>query len=307
MQQLFSLGRRLSPCRAPVFLLLVGLSHSVAQTPVQAMASLETANVFADGTFEELDANQQPRHWSPMDGHTSSISEEGGNHFLRLKNEQDGTTQAVFCELPVDATWKTLELRVRLRLMAAGGHKPIARLNCIFVKADGQKVRVQSLELLPTLARSKPWDGYSARIAVPRGTVSLRLQPELVNSGQADFDDIQVLPNTLHFAGIPLRDGIMQQDFETRGAHGTPEGWDLSDTRRMKILDEDGNHFLRLRNDQAKDTLEVDAIVRLDPTWKRVKLTARLRGSALRIGPERTDNARLATVFLDEALNRVGP
>jgi hypothetical protein len=96
---------------------------------------------------------------------------------------------------------------------------------------------------------------------------------------------------------------VLNGDFETRSATGAIAGWTLPEG--TQVLEEGGNHFVRLQQAQAGNGW-LSQKVPLSPEWSRVKISGRVRLSGLRKGDADYKTARLQFNFEDAKGQRVG-
>ncbi|HEX8834560.1 MAG TPA: hypothetical protein VF719_10190, partial [Abditibacteriaceae bacterium] len=89
------------------------------------------------------------------------------------------------------------------------------------------------------------------------------------------------------------------------GTFETPNGWKGLDGAKS-IVEEKGNHFLRVKNDNPEDVVIVDARIPLEPTWKRVTMSAKIRGTIEARGKEGWYAPRLTFTFQDAEHKKVG-
>ena len=125
-------------------------------------------------------------------------------------------------------------------------------------------------------------------------------------TGTFDVDDIQITPlgqGDLAPASLPIRPGLPEGTFENLDDKGDPVGWTLG--TGITLMQEDGNHFLRLNNDDPNGTVLTDTFFKLDPAWRGIIVKARLRTN-IKTGPESYHNARLGYTFADAAGEKVG-
>src|SRR5213075_1276089 len=62
---------------------------------------------------------------------------------------------------------------------------------------------------------------------------------------------------------------------------GLPRGWNVQARYKpqVSLLNEGGNHFLRLTNPDASKIVFVDRKIMLDPSWVAVTVSARMRST----------------------------
>ncbi|MBV9469781.1 MAG: hypothetical protein JOZ57_11115, partial [Abitibacteriaceae bacterium] len=264
-------------------------------------------NEFPQGDFETLDAHGIVPGWGGgISAQIMKFMSEDGNHFLRLINLAPHGVLATEKYFSLEPAWRTLLLSVRIRASHPTGGNPDARLDFLFRNALGEWQLVAHPQLLPTVYRSGSWITLRTLVAVPRGAVQIKLTPAVLGLGTVDFDDIRIIPNPQIPADQLARQGPLQESFENLDGPHQARGWILEDDQRTEITAENGNHFLCLRNDKKPNYTAAILRVRLQPTWKRLRLAARLRAVNLVGGVESDETARLGCLFEDAAHNRVG-
>jgi eukaryotic-like serine/threonine-protein kinase len=75
---------------------------------------------------------------------------------------------------------------------------------------------------------------------------------------------------------------------------------------QVQIVRESGSRFIRLTNEDAAKTVFVDQKITVDPTWKAITVSARMRATNLKPGKSPSQDARVAFAFRDDADKRVG-
>lgn len=272
-------------------------------------APAKPANIFPAGDFEKLDAKGKPVGWRLADAAHMQLQHENGNHFLRLHNDKTPAFTNTNVAVKLDPLWKGLRLKARLRakgLKVGTEYYEDARLVTLFLGRTGQKTGPWAPGL--EIKADADWSEYEVELTIPQGAVHLQLSLQMINAvGTVDYDDIQLIPTTPLPDLVLTRGEPVHETFEHPDTQRQPLRWNLSDKRRMQLLDEDGNHFLRLRNDKVPALVSTTLRVRIAPDCQRPKLEARLRAQNLRVGAADTENARLATMFMDEAGDRVEP
>lgn len=85
-------------------------------------------------------------------------------------------------------------------------------------------------------------------------------------------------------------------------------GWFLHDRfkQQVQFLTEDGNRFVRLTNDDPAKTVFLDQRIPVDPNWKTVTVSARMRASNFKSGANSAQDGRVAFAFRDASDKRVG-
>jgi serine/threonine protein kinase len=85
-------------------------------------------------------------------------------------------------------------------------------------------------------------------------------------------------------------------------------GWFLHDRfkQQTQFLTEDGNRFVRLTNDDPAKTVFLDQRIHVEPNWRTVTVSARMRASNFKAGANPAHDGRVAFAFRDANDKRVG-
>jgi hypothetical protein len=85
-------------------------------------------------------------------------------------------------------------------------------------------------------------------------------------------------------------------------------GWSIHTKfkQQVQLRTEDGNRFLRLINDDPTKFVFVDQKVKIDPSWKAVTVSARMRTKNFISGKGSAQDARVAVAFRDVNDERIG-
>lgn len=90
--------------------------------------------------------------------------------------------------------------------------------------------------------------------------------------------------------------------FERLDPVGSPIGWDWTPYGNVSLAEEpSGNHYLRIAHELADRTVQAHARLPLDPTWKSLKVSARLKVSKLQMGSAPNLTAAVVLRFMDKA------
>ncbi|MBV9864893.1 MAG: hypothetical protein JO316_06055 [Abitibacteriaceae bacterium] len=261
---------------------------------------------FPEGTFEDVDKKGNPVGWVLGDRQHARVVEEEGNHFLRLTNNDPTATFYLENRVGLNPAWKSVKVRVRMRAKNLKVGKQTwesARLGFIFEKGIGE--RIGDYPDTPKLTTDSDWVNREVVVPVPPGATLINLQPiMMLTTGTFDLDDIQVIGNP-PLTTKTIRPGFPEGSFETLDDNGQPLGWELN-SPQIKVVEEDGNHFLRLTNQNPQVSVFVDNYFKLDPTWKAITLRVRERAKNLKAGTQPWENARLGYTFMNATGQRVG-
>ena len=89
--------------------------------------------------------------------------------------------------------------------------------------------------------------------------------------------------------------------FEQLDPVGNPTGWSWTPYGNVSLAQEpNGNHFLRITHELADRTVQAHARLPLDPAWKTLTASARMKVSGLRMGPAPNLTAAVVLRFMDK-------
>ncbi len=104
---------------------------------------------------------------------------------------------------------------------------------------------------------------------------------------------------------------IENGDFETLDAASQPKGWSLSPAvpgaeAAVSLAQEGNNHYVLLKAIGPGEGRKISRQVLVQPGWKSLKVTVRVRGKGLRSGPKEYEDAHIGLVFFDARNAEVG-
>jgi hypothetical protein len=94
-------------------------------------------------------------------------------------------------------------------------------------------------------------------------------------------------------------------NFETLGTNGRPTGWDTP-PRNSRVVHENGNHYMVINKTTGEELPWLSLTLPLDPSWQRLRLSAKMRVQNLKLGAEEWQNARVGLRWEDAAGQLVG-
>ena len=103
-------------------------------------------------------------------------------------------------------------------------------------------------------------------------------------------------------------DALINGSLEENDVDDGLAGWFIHDRFKpqAQILTESGNRFLRLTNTDPAKTVFADQRIRIDPAWKALNVSARMRATNFKAGKTPSQDARVAFAFRDEKDVRIG-
>jgi hypothetical protein len=185
----------------------VWLGHrpeSAAAHPVQmpsispTIARSMESSAIRNGSLEDVDDKGALAGWFIADRFKDSVQllDEGGNHFLRLKNDDPAKTVFVDQKISIEKGWKALTISARMRAtdFKAGKAAP-QDARVAFAFRDDKGNRVGSWPAVPEVKADSPWVDRTVTVDVPEGAKVLYMQLAMFYcTGAVDFDDIRVVP-----------------------------------------------------------------------------------------------------------------
>src|SRR5262249_44520599 len=101
---------------------------------------------------------------------------------------------------------------------------------------------------------------------------------------------------------------LVNGNMEAFGADDGLAGWAVPDRCKPQVqaIIENGNRFLRVTNDDTAHSVFADQTVKVDPSWKAVTVSARMRATNLKTGKTAAQDARVAYIFKDASGQRIG-
>ena len=146
----------------------------------------------------------------------------------------------------------------------------------------------------PPAAAPTPTPGEATRVATPPTPVSNVVAPKKSPASAP--------------ALIAGAEALTNGSMEASGADGGLTAWSFPERYKpqVKIVSEDGNRFLRLTNDEISHTVFVGQTIAVEPGWKAVTISARVRASNFALGKTVANDARVAFNFRDENGEHIG-
>jgi serine/threonine protein kinase len=171
---------------------------------------------------------------------------------------------------------------------------------------------VQAMRIKFSLTPRVIWYGCGAVAAAALITVGIFLAKGRSNTATASpassdstpmFASAPAKPATLMEQSNVVKNGSMEQGDSAGGV----SGWFIHERFKdvITVEHEAGNQFIRIKGDPTK-TIFADQQIPVDPNWKVINVSARMRAADFKSGKQPFQDARLAFAFKDEKGNRVG-
>jgi tRNA A-37 threonylcarbamoyl transferase component Bud32 len=294
-----------------------------AVVPTNASASVAAnSTALINGTMEEDDTDDGLAGWfiHPRFKEQVQILREGGDRFIRLTNDDPAKTVFIDQKIDVDPSWRVVTISARMRASNLKlGKLPSQDARVAIAFKDDADKRVGGWPAVPNLRADSPWVERVATADVPAGAKSLYVQLAIFNAtGTADFDDVKIVPQSAGGAtAIEASASAKPQADETDLAKvgsmedldgkGGVRGWKIQDRYKPQVtlMAEAGNHFLRAVNPDTEKLVYFERKIDLDPSWKSLKVSARMRAIDFKAAGSRQDG-RVELIFKDADGQRTG-
>src|SRR5439155_2676592 len=155
------------------------------------------------------------------------------------------------------------------------------------------------------LSRSGPARVSGAPAQPPIPPAGKSAKPQAAPTKQKPAPAPAAAPSAATVAGPDaVINGSMQGSDDDDGL----AGWFIHERFKpqAQVIVENGNRFLRLTNDDASRTVFADQTIKVDPSWKAVTVSARMRASNFQLGKVASQDGREAFAFHDAGGTRVG-
>jgi hypothetical protein len=134
---------------------------------------------------------------------------------------------------------------------------------------------------------------------VPRGSSQAELT--IVNdasAGEVHFDDISI--SSASDKMLPLEIINTAGHFEARTEDDTVIfGWRARVAGRVQLPESGGNFHLNLQGERRR-TAFAETVLAVEPTWKKLKVSCRMKSEFLEVGFSPTHTVKLVLEFVDE-------
>ena len=263
-------------------------------------------NIFPQGDFQKVAVGQIPPGWAAKPGIKARVQEINGKRWLAITNNTAKNWGTMLYNVPIGPDWKRVRVSAQLKtknLRRGADWWHTARLDFNFLDAKGQTVGYgRGLNLW----ENSDWTTLHKFINVPQNATNLSLELGLFYaSGELMIDNIRVEVNS-PLEGRPIRAGFPEGTFENTEGSGWPEGFEPWAPGDLKIVEENGNKFLRLTNNNPNASVGGVGRFQLPPEWKAFRLRAKMRAKNLKIGDKFWESARVTLKTTDTEGERAG-
>lgn len=309
-------------------LLSLLLAMLAAGTPP---ARADDKSLIPNGAFAlDADSDAWPDGWPRLTSGGSWQNEEG-KHFLRLQSSTEGETVMLYRPIPIPSDVRALELTFSGRCTnLVPGKQPWfdARILMDFKDVAGNKLPAKIA--VPFFRKNTDgWVQKTVKFLVPDGAATLDFMPSLfqVTSGTFDLTDIElrsVNPGPIQQAETAAKAASQQKaadvaavrrknaaallqkegslipnaTFEAdSNADAWPDTW--GKLKEGSWVEEEGNHFLRMQNQEPGKTVMIHRAVDIPEGVKALDLSWRWRVTNLKPGKEPWFDARFMLQFRD--------
>lgn len=299
----------------------LGIAACLAAWPVKCVVAQDAAPLISNTGFElDADGNGWPDGWAtPKEGGSREV--EDNNHFLRLSSPEAGKMVMLYQEIPIPAGVEALQVSWRQRVTGLKkGTSPWfdARFMMEFMDAQRQKV-AGSPKPVATGKDTEGWVEKSTSFLVPPGATTLKFMPCLfqVATGTFDIDDLVIKP----IDAEPVKQAVAEADAkraeetaaklagrqakaaQVLATNGTliPGGDFEAAAGKKNIVEEEGNHFLRLQTTEPGKMVMDYRTIDVPADAKALQLTWKQRVTGLKKGDKPWFDARIMMEWKDAA------
>jgi endoglucanase len=294
--------------KIPAMLLACCLQLAVfAQNP-GAVAPL----VLNSGFETDADNDGWPDHWAGVKA-GGSWEEENGNHFLRLLSPEPGSTTMLYQEIGIPEGTGAIRMTWKQRVTGLVKGKNSwfdARIMMEFM--DGAREKVSPSPPTPNTGKdTSGWVEKELAFLVPEKARILKFMPSLlqVEAGTFDLDDLLLQP-TDPLPLVQAKDQEKQDILAKKhasaqklldGQGSLMPGWNHEGrwAKKKGILEEGGNHFLRLHVTEPGKMAMDYRLVELPAGAKALELKWKQRITGLKKGEKPWYDARIMMEWKD--------
>ena len=283
-----------------------------------AMLSLgasATENLVKNGDFHAIGGNGKFQDWKH--GANVVVGKDKKNNFARISNSVPGEYVAISQDIEINSDWEKLALHVKMRINSLDektAKKPtdVPRAMLVFTTTSSSQKHFR-----PICHLAEKTDGKFVEIwqevEIPPDSKTVRLVFDLPSTtGEFDVDDVELFADAPK--GIPLSvlDNAGKFNHSRTLGVATPPNWITTyqiysqEVPPVRIETEGAEKFLRVENKTPDKDIYCENYFKLDPSWKKVKISAKIRAKDLKCGSGVYHDARVMTTFTDEKGNIVG-
>lgn len=259
--------------------------------------------------------------WGVPSLELANVVEEGGNTFLRVKNETLGGYSEAVQNLVLKEDWTKLKTTVRMRVksLTLDPNRPrgeVPRVMIDFDCPDAEKTedKVQHRPIcLLTDVTGDTWVTQSETVEIPKYAKSIKFSVNVPgNVGVCDFDDVVLEANAGPGVPMSVLDTAGSFSYRRDVSNRVPVGWLVryeirtAEKDLVSVVEENGNRFLRIKNEGDPTTIFIENFFILPQGWKKVEIGAKIRTQGLACGSEVWQDARVMVVFTDKDGKQVG-
>lgn len=234
--------------------------------------------------FWDFERPEDGLAWRGLDSVNITIVAEDGTRVLAICGRDDRYSVMASYQITLNPSWRRLTVATRLRasgLVLGKESWQDARLAIEFMAADG---RMLGYGEAPRLRADAPWTLLRSEMQIPAGAATVQLvAANFASAGECAFDDIRVSVDTQ--LELETSEAYLA-DFSTLDCDGLPPGWCLSSGHQQV---DDGALVL----DATAGSVEARALIAVNPAWRHVRVTCRLRAHGLVVGTSPLATARL--------------
>ncbi len=153
------------------------------------------------------------------------------------------------------------------------------------------------------MAANCDWRSIEIARDIPAGANYVRLRPNLIRAnGVADIDDIQLTVVEGTRSAIPWTiQTVFSDNFEGVAGPLTKSAWKWGQTAGKSVVEESGNHFIRIQGMGLNKYSSVGTEISIKPEWKKLRISYKIRTQQFKANPaDINSGSDLFVVFADE-------
>ncbi len=287
---------------------------AAAAFALAALSSGAAENLVRNGGFSQVGEDGKASDWRYGKG--VSIEKEADAAFARISNTAPGGYASIKQIFDLKPEWESLTLGFRMRVnkldektAAKPGDVPRAML--VFFNSAGEAQYRPFCHLADSTGGK--WFERWETMPVPPDSKTAELVFDMSAAvGEFDISDVRLFATNdkcIPLAALDLAGGF---DHRRTLRTNSPPNWIVSydqqtkDNPEIALKDEDGMRFLRVRNGSPEKDVFAENFFALDPSWKKVRISAKMRTKDLKCGSEVYHDARVMLIFTDSKGQKVG-
>lgn len=282
-----------------------------------AMLSLgasATENLVKNGDFHAIGGDGKFQDWKH--GANVVVGKDKKNNFAIISNSVPGKYVAISQDIELKSEWEKLALHVKMRVNSLDektAKKPagLPRAMLVFTTASREK------QFRPICHLAEKTDGKFVElweeVEIPPDSKIVGLVFDLSSTtGEFEVDDVELFADPPKGVPLSVLESAGKFNQSRKLGAATPPAWittykiSSQQVPPVRIETEGAEKFLRIENKTPDEDIYCENYFKIDPSWKKVKVSAKIRAKDLKCGSEVYHDARVMITFTDGKANKVG-